>query len=222
MTAMRIVYFSDVHIEIRESQPAAPWSDTLPLGFGPELSTFVGAADLLILAGDIGRVHSTRNVSPLSYAREAADFLGCGVVLVPGKPRILSRLLSRGSRRIARRGRSDGDGARQGRGMDRTRRRRCGFSRRRCGRITRSPHQGRRARTSLCSAVGPRTAPRAPFHRSRDRARYRYYENSRSGPAVTACQHYFENGSFSQDVMRQSSRAVLRQRSNGVRSCLRG
>src|SRR5215468_9604693 len=84
MTAMRIVYFSDVHIEIRESQPAAPWSDTLPLGFGPELSTFVGAADLLILAGDIGRVHSTRNVSPLSYAREAADFLGCGVVLVPG------------------------------------------------------------------------------------------------------------------------------------------
>ena len=46
MTAMRIVYFSDVHIEIRESQPAAPWSDTLPLGFGPELSTFVGAADL--------------------------------------------------------------------------------------------------------------------------------------------------------------------------------
>jgi len=32
---MRIVYFSDVHIEIRGSQPAAPWSDTLPLGFGP-------------------------------------------------------------------------------------------------------------------------------------------------------------------------------------------
>ena len=84
MAPMRIVYFSDVHIEIRESQPAAPWSDTLPLGFGPELSTFVGAADLLILAGDIGRVHSTRNVSPLSYAREAADFLGCAVVLVPG------------------------------------------------------------------------------------------------------------------------------------------
>ena len=74
----------------------------------------------------------------------------------------------------------------------------------------------------LCSTVGPRTAPRAPFHRSRDRARYRYYEGSRSGPAVTACQHYFENCSFSRDVMRQSSRTVLRQRSNGVRSCLRG
>ena len=79
MAPMRIVYFSDVHIEIRESQPAAPWSDTLPLGFGPELSTFAGAVDLLILAGDIGRVRSTRNASPLSYAREAADFLGCGV-----------------------------------------------------------------------------------------------------------------------------------------------
>jgi len=82
--------------------------------------------------------------------------------------------------------------------------------------------RARRARRSLCSTIGPRTAPRAPFHRSRDRARYRYYEGSRSGPAVTACQHYFENCSFSRDVMRQSSRAVLRQRSNGVRSCLRG
>ena len=58
-------------------------------------------------------------------------------------------------------------------------------------------------------------------HRSRDRARYRYYESSRWGPAVTACQHYFENSSFSRDVVRQSSRAVLGQRSNGVRSCLR-
>ena len=37
-----------------------------------------------------------------------------------------------------------------------------------------------------------------------------------SGPAVTARQHYVENCSFSRDVMRQSSRAVLRQRSNGV------
>jgi hypothetical protein len=35
-------------------------------------------------------------------------------------------------------------------------------------RSARLPHQGRRARTSLCSTVGPRTAPRAPFHRSRD------------------------------------------------------
>ena len=82
-------------------------------------------------------------------------------------------------------------------------------------RSARTPHQGRRARTSLCSTVGPRTAPRAPFHRSRGRARYRYFEGSRSGPAVTACQHYFDC-SFSRDVMRQSSRAVLRQRSKRV------
>src|SRR6516225_4842490 len=77
------------------------------------------------------------------------------------------------------------------------------------------------ASTSLCSTVGARTAPRTPFDRSRDRARYRYYEGSRTGPAVTACQHYFESRSFSRDVMRQSSRAVLRQKSNGVRSCSR-
>ena len=38
-----------------------------------------------------------------------------------------------------------------------------------------------------------------------------YYESSGSGPAVTACQHYFENRSFSRDVMRQSSRAVPRR-----------
>jgi hypothetical protein len=84
MTAMRIIYFSDVHLEIRDDQPAASWSDILPLGFGPELSRFVGTVDLLILAGDIGRLRSTRNVSPLSYARQAADFLGCAVILVPG------------------------------------------------------------------------------------------------------------------------------------------
>ena len=42
------------------------------------------AVDLLVLAGDIGRVRSTRNVSPLTYAEQAADFLGCRVILVPG------------------------------------------------------------------------------------------------------------------------------------------
>ena len=40
--------------------------------------------DLLVLAGDIGRLRSTRNVSPLSYAQQAAVFLGCRVILVPG------------------------------------------------------------------------------------------------------------------------------------------
>src|SRR4051794_35029905 len=56
----------------------------LPLGYGPDLSPFAGAMDLLVLAGDIGRVRSTRNVSPLSYAGQAAGFLGCPVILVPG------------------------------------------------------------------------------------------------------------------------------------------
>ena len=70
-------------------------------------------------------------------------------------------------------------------------------------RSARTPHQGTRARTSLCSTVGPRTAPRAPFHHSRDRARYRYYEGSRCNPRVGIT----SNCSFSRDVMRQSSRA---------------
>src|ERR1051325_8820842 len=81
---MRVLYFSDVHIEIRERDVSSPWSARLPLGYGPDLSRFAGAVDLLVLAGDIGRVHSTRNVSPLTYAGQAADFLGSPVVLVPG------------------------------------------------------------------------------------------------------------------------------------------
>lgn len=81
---VRVLYFSDVHIEIREGDASAPWCGMLPLGCGPDLSPFAGAVDLLVLAGDIGRVHSTRNVSPLSYAGQAAGFLGCPVVLVPG------------------------------------------------------------------------------------------------------------------------------------------
>ncbi|MGD9616537.1 MAG: metallophosphoesterase [Alphaproteobacteria bacterium] len=81
---MRVLYFSDAHIEIRERDASSPWCATLPLGYGPDLSPFARAVDLLVLAGDIGRVHSTRNVSPLSYAGQAADFLGCRVVLVPG------------------------------------------------------------------------------------------------------------------------------------------
>ena len=71
---MRVLYFSDVHIEIRERETSAPWCGTLPLGYGPDLSPFAGAADLLVLAGDIGRVRSTRNVSPLTYAEQAAGF----------------------------------------------------------------------------------------------------------------------------------------------------
>ena len=81
---MRVLYFSDVHIEIRERDASAPWCGMLPLGYGPDLSPFAEAVDLLVLAGDIGRVHSTRKVSPLTYAEQAAGFLGCRVILVPG------------------------------------------------------------------------------------------------------------------------------------------
>ena len=81
---MQVLYFSDVHIEIRERGGSSPWCNTLPLGFGPDLSPYRGVVDLLMLAGDIGRVHSTRNVSPLTYAEQAAAFLGCRVIFVPG------------------------------------------------------------------------------------------------------------------------------------------
>jgi hypothetical protein len=80
-------------------------------------------------------------------------------------------------------------------------------------RSARTPHQGpggqghRRARPL---GRGPHRGRRFI---ARDRARYRYYEGSRSDPAVTACQHYFKNCGFSRDVMRQSSRAGLRQNS---------
>jgi hypothetical protein len=81
---MRILYFSDIHVEVRQQHESSPWIETLPLGFGPNLSPFVGAVDLLLLAGDIGRVHSTRNVGPLAYAQQAAAYLGCCVIFVPG------------------------------------------------------------------------------------------------------------------------------------------
>ena len=81
---MRVLYFSDIHVEVREQGRPAPWTTTLPLGFGPELSAFAGGVELLVLAGDIGRMQSRRNVSPLAYAEQAAAFLGCRVVLVPG------------------------------------------------------------------------------------------------------------------------------------------
>ncbi len=41
-------------------------------------------AGLLVLAGDVGRMRSRRNVSTLAYAEQAAAFLGCPAVVVPG------------------------------------------------------------------------------------------------------------------------------------------
>ena len=54
---------------------------------------YLDRAERIILAGDIGRIHSTRNVSPLSYAEQAAAFLGSQVILVPGNHELLSRFL---------------------------------------------------------------------------------------------------------------------------------
>lgn len=81
---MKILYASDIHIEIRESVTRTGWTATYPLDIGPDLSEFVGAVDLAVLAGDIGRLRSSRNVSPLPYAQQVAAYLGCPVVLVPG------------------------------------------------------------------------------------------------------------------------------------------
>lgn len=79
-----ILYFSDIHIEILERERRPGWTDIQPLGLGPDLTDFVGTADLAVLAGDIGRMRSRRNVSTLHYAEQAAAYLGCPTVVVPG------------------------------------------------------------------------------------------------------------------------------------------
>ncbi|MGH8736951.1 MAG: metallophosphoesterase [Burkholderiales bacterium] len=80
----RILYYSDIHIEIREKDPGPGWSDVQPLALGPDLTAFAGTVDLVVLAGDIGRMHSQRNVSTLRYAEQAAAYLGCPALVVPG------------------------------------------------------------------------------------------------------------------------------------------
>jgi hypothetical protein len=81
---MRILYFSDVHIEIRESQSRFPWTEIYPLDLGPDLSEFVGSVDLAILAGDIGTIRPRNGVTVLGYAEQVGAFLRCPVVLIPG------------------------------------------------------------------------------------------------------------------------------------------
>ena len=80
----RILYYSDIHIEIREKDPGSGWTDIQPLALGPDLTGLAGTADLLVLAGDIGRMRSRRDVSTLRYAEQAAAYLGCPAVVVPG------------------------------------------------------------------------------------------------------------------------------------------
>ena len=79
-----IVYFSDIHIEIREKAGGLGWTDLMPLDLGPDLRELAEKADLLVLAGDVGRMRSRRDVSTLRYAEQAARLLGCPAVVVPG------------------------------------------------------------------------------------------------------------------------------------------
>lgn len=79
-----ILYFSDIHIEIREREDRRGWTGIRPLALGPDLSGLAGTADLLVLAGDIGRMRSRRDVSTLHYAEQAAAYLGCPALVVPG------------------------------------------------------------------------------------------------------------------------------------------
>jgi len=81
---VKVLFFSDIHIEIREKESRPGWIDMRPLGLGPELTAFPGGAHLVVLAGDIGRMRSRRNVSTLRYAEQAAAYLGCPAVVVPG------------------------------------------------------------------------------------------------------------------------------------------
>ncbi|MGH8765298.1 MAG: metallophosphoesterase [Burkholderiales bacterium] len=80
----KILYFSDIHIEIREKQGRRGWTGAWPLDLGPDLTGLARTADLVVLAGDIGRMRSRRNVSTLRYAEQAAAYLGCPAVVIPG------------------------------------------------------------------------------------------------------------------------------------------
>lgn len=102
---MRVACFSDVHIEVRERMTRSGWVDrsgtdrsfsygprgTYPLDLGPDLTPLLGAVDLLVLAGDVGRIRVPLpfsddgcRVTAGRYAEQAAAFLGVPVVLVPG------------------------------------------------------------------------------------------------------------------------------------------
>jgi len=80
----KILYFSDVHIEIRQKEGRPAWTGVWPLDLGPDLTNLAGTADLVVLAGDIGRMRSRRDVSTLRYAEQAAAYLRCPAVVVPG------------------------------------------------------------------------------------------------------------------------------------------
>ena len=83
---MRILYFSDIHIEAYAHQTRiySPWTDLYPLEVGPDVSKWIGEIDLVILAGDIGLGDPLSDLSALLYAEQLAHFLEVPVVFVPG------------------------------------------------------------------------------------------------------------------------------------------
>lgn len=83
-TVSRILYYSEIHIEIRVQKGRPGWTDVQPLALGPDLTGLAGTADLLVLAGDIDRMRLRRDVSTLYYAEQAAVYLGCPAIVVPG------------------------------------------------------------------------------------------------------------------------------------------
>lgn len=81
---MRILYFSDIHLETREYQVAGDWTALSPLVLGPRLNDIPGQIDLVILAGDIGKGDPAKPLSALTYAQQLHDYIGAPVVFVPG------------------------------------------------------------------------------------------------------------------------------------------
>lgn len=82
----RILYFSDIHLEFRARQSAiwSGWTDLYPLRLGPDVTEWIGAIDLAVLAGDVGVCDSASDLCVLRYAEQLSAFLEAPVVFVPG------------------------------------------------------------------------------------------------------------------------------------------
>lgn len=101
---MRILYYSDIHLEIWAHQTtlATEWTkecrkkDLYPLWGGPDLSEYKNNVDLVILAGDIGygyksapsnSFNSTSRYNReniFSYCEQVHQYLGVPVLFIPG------------------------------------------------------------------------------------------------------------------------------------------
>lgn len=81
---MRILYYSDIHLESRKHHTRISWTETYPLDLGPSLKQHRGQVDLAVLAGDIGSWKAGEDCYALTYARQVCEYLGCPVVFVPG------------------------------------------------------------------------------------------------------------------------------------------